>query len=316
MFDDDMTTAGVPALVEDEARGYMAASRADNTVRAYRSDWNLFSTWCADHAVSPLPASPETIAVYLAEGARTLKVSTLTRRCSAISIAHQMSGLESPTRHIIVRTTMAGIRRSKGTAPAQKAPVLPVHLRSMMGGLPDTVVGARDRAMVLLGFAAALRRSELVGLDTEDINDTSDGLVVTIRRSKVDQEGQGHKIGVPYGSNPETCPVRALRAWLSCSGIETGPLFRATNHGRVLDARLSGRSVALVIKRSAKTAGYDPTHFAGHSLRAGLVTSAAAAGVSERRIMAQTGHRSLPTLRRYIREGSLFCDNAAAAVGL
>jgi len=316
MFDDDMTTAGVPALLDEEAKGYMAASRAENTVRAYRSDWNLFSTWCADHAVSPLPASPETIAVYLAEGARTLKASTLTRRCSAISIAHQMAGEESPTKHIIVRTTMAGIRRAKGTAPAQKAPVLPGHLRSMMGELPDTVVGARDRAIVLLGFAAALRRSELVGLNVEDINDIPDGLVVTIRRSKTDQEGLGHQIGVPYGSNPQTCPVRALRGWLSCSGIAAGPLFRATNHGRVLDTRLSPRSVALVVKRAVTTVGMDPTRYAGHSLRSGLVTSAAAAGVPERAIMNQTGHRSLPTLRKYIREGSLFRENAAAAVGL
>ena len=162
----------------------------------------------------------------------------------------------------------------------------------------------------------ALRRSELVGVDVTHLDDRSDGLVVTIPKSKTDQDGGGRKIGIPYGSNPSTCPVRAVRAWLDRSGIEEGPVFRPVRHGKVLDTRLTGRSVALIVKRVGKASGLDPVGLAGHSLRAGLVTSAAAAGVSERAIMNQTGHRSLPTLRRYIRDGSLFRENAAAAVGL
>lgn len=316
MADEQSTTTRLPALPDEEAKGYQRASKAPNTVRAYRSDWLAFTSWCDEHGVSALPASPDTLAVYLAEAARTLKPSTLTRRCSSVSMAHQMAGYESPTKHITVRTTMAGIRREKGTAPAQKSPILTADLRTMVATLPDTLAGARDRALLLLGFAGALRRSELVSIDIEHLDDRSDGLVVTVVRSKTDQEGGGRKIGIPYGSNPSTCPVRAVRTWLERSGIEDGPLFRPVCHGRVLPSRLSGRSVALIVKRVGTATGLDPDNYAGHSLRAGLVTSAAAAGVAERAIMNQTGHRSLPTLRRYIREGSLFRENAAAAVGL
>lgn len=311
-----MTYPPLPVLLDDEAKNYMRASKAENTIRAYRSDWSIFSTWCDDRGVPSLPAAPETLAVYLASAARTLKPSTLTRRCSSISIAHEMAGYESPTRNIVVRTTLAGIRREKGTAPDQKAPILTTDLRRMVSGLPDTLAGARDRALLVLGFAGALRRSELVGLDVEDVDDRSDGLVITVVRSKTDQEGAGRKIGIPYGSYPGTCPVRAVRAWLDRSGIEDGPLFRPVRHGRLLGSRLSGRSVALIVKRVGEAAGFDPVKYAGHSLRAGLVTSAAAAGVAERAIMNQTGHKSLPTLRRYVRDGSLFRENAAAAVGL
>ena len=316
MVEDGMTASPLPVLLDEEARGYMRASKAENTIRAYRSDWTAFSTWCDDRGVPSLPAAPETLAVYLAEAARTLKPSTLTRRCSSISMAHQMAGHESPTRSFVVRTTLAGIRRQKGTAPEQKAPLLTADLRGMMAALPETMAGTRDRALLLLGFAGALRRSELVGLDVDDVDDRSDGLVVTVARSKTDQEGEGRKIGIPYGSNPATCPVRAVRAWLDRSQIKEGPLFRPIRHGTVLATRLSPRSVALIVKRVGGAAGLEPMNYAGHSLRAGLVTSAAAAGVAERTIMNQTGHRSLPTLRRYIRDGSLFRENAAAAVGL
>lgn len=316
MPENGMTYAALPVLLDEEAKGYMRASRSENTIRAYRSDWNAFSTWCDERGVPSLPAAPATLAVYLAGAARTLKPSTLTRRCSSISMAHQMAGHESPTRSIVVRTTLAGIRREKGTAPNQKSPVLTADLRGMVASLPDTLAGTRDRALLLLGFAGALRRSELVGLDVEDVDDRSDGLVITVVRSKTDQEGAGRRIGIPYGSYPGSCPVRAVRAWLERSGIEHGPLFRPVRHGKVLDSRLSGRSVALIVKRVGATVGFDPINYAGHSLRAGLVTSAAAAGVAERAIQNQTGHRSLPTLRRYIRDGSLFRENAAAAVGL
>ena len=175
----------------------------------------------------------------------------------------------------------------------------------------------RDRALLLAGFAGAFRRSELVGLDVSDLEFNSAGLIVNIRRSKTDQEGQGRKVGLPYGSTPVTCPVRALEAWLAVLGTDEGPLFRGINrHGHLAGRRLTAQSVALVIKRRAAQAGMETRDLAGHSLRAGLATAAAAAGVSERAIMAQTGHRSLATLRKYLREGSLFLENAAAKVGL
>jgi integrase len=212
---------------------------------------------------------------------------------------------------------MEGVRRSLGTAPAQKAAATVDIVRQMVDGLGEDVQGLRDRALLLVGFAGAFRRSELVGLDVEDVAFTSNGLVILLRRSKSDQEGVGHKKGLPYGSSPATCPVRALRAWLDASGVAEGPIFRGVDrHGNIKASRLSPRTVALVVKRVAEAAGLDPTEFAGHSLRAGLATSAAAAGVSERIIMQQTGHRSVQMVRRYIREGSLFRENAAGKVGL
>ena len=185
------------------------------------------------------------------------------------------------------------------------------------GNAPTGLGGARDRALLLLGFAGAFRRSELVGIDVEDLGFREEGLVVTLRRSKTDQEGEGRRVGIPYGSDPATCPFRAVRAWLKLSGIDSGPLFRPIDRrGRLGPSRLTDKSVALLVKRYVKDVGLDPARFSGHSLRAGLVTAAALAGASERSIMAQTGHRSPNMVRRYIRECSLFQDNAAAKTGL
>jgi integrase len=179
------------------------------------------------------------------------------------------------------------------------------------------IIGTRDRALVLLGFAGAFRRSELVGLDVEDCTFGKDGLTVTLRRSKTDQDGMGRKIGIPYGSNPETCPVRTVQAWMEMAGISSGPLFRSINrHGRMRSERLSGIDVSRVVKKLAERAGLDPAKYGGHSLRAGHATAAAIAGATERSIMKQTGHRSVQMVRRYIRDGSLFRDNSAGKLGL
>jgi integrase len=187
----------------------------------------------------------------------------------------------------------------------------------MIATLPDNLLGQRDACLLLLGFASATRRSELVALDVADVADTNDGLVVTVRRSKTDQEGAGREIGIPYGANPATCPVRAFRAWLEVSEITEGPLFRPINrHGQLGETRLSDQSVAAVVKRTAEAAGLDPKLVAGHSLRSGMATSAARAGATEVEIMNQTGHKSLPVLRRYVRRGSLFNGNAAGKLGL
>ncbi len=300
------------------AEGYFRAAQAENTRRAYACDWRHFSAWCRAAGQGNLPAAPETVVLYLSTLAETAKVSTLTRRLSAISQAHQAAGLETPTAHLAVRKLMAGIRRQKGTAQTGKRPLATADLRGLLAPLdPRRILDVRDRALLLAGFAGAFRRSELVGLDVGDLELNSAGLIVTIRRSKTDQEGQGRKVGLPYGSTPATCPVRALEAWLAALGADEGPLFRGINrHGQLAGRRLSAQSVALVIKRLATQAGMEARDLAGHSLRAGLATAAAAAGVSERSIMAQTGHRSLATLRKYIREGSLFLENAAAKVGL
>jgi site-specific recombinase XerD len=300
-----------------DATKYLQQSRAQNTRRAYRADWADFDGWCSKYRRVSLPAAPDTVAYYLADRSQTLKTSTLQRRLATISEAHRAADHESPTKHPKVRLVWAGIRREKGTAQAHMKPVLTKHIRLMVGHLPDTLLGARDRALLLLGFAGAMRRSELVGLDVTDLAVADEGLVVNMRRGKTDQFGAGRKIGIPKGEHPETCPVRAVQAWLERSEVVEGPLFRAVNrHGHVSPTRLSDRAVADVVKRSLKTAGKSTRRFAGHSLRAGLITQAAMAGVSERAIQDQSGHKSLLVMRRYIRDGSLFRENAAAKVGL
>jgi site-specific recombinase XerD len=301
----------------ERAKEFMSMAKAPATVKAYRSDWRDFEGWCETKGIRALPATAETVACYVSDLAAVRSVSTIQRRMSAVSQAHQAAGHESPTRSAVVQTIMAGIRREKGTAQKGKRPALVGQIRRMVKSAPDGLLGMRDRALLLLGFAGAFRRSELVGLDVEDVEFVEDGLVVTLRRSKTDQEGEGRKVGIPHGRGNETCPVRAVRFWLDGAGISEGPLLRSVNrHGRVQPGRLSAKAVALVVKRYAEAAGLESVEFSGHSLRAGLATSAAMAGASERAIMNQTGHRSVQMVRRYIRDGSLFRENAADVVGL
>ena len=301
----------------EQVREYIRASKAANTLRGYQSDWRDFTAWCESHGLCPLPASPETVAAYIAECAGRLKVGSIQRRLNAIAEAHKAVGLESPTHSPIVVNTMKGIRRTRGTAAVQKAATLTDDIRAMIDATDTGTIGTRDRALMLLGFAGAFRRSDLVGLDVEDCAFGKDGLTVTLRRSKTDQEGQGRRVGIPYGSNPETCPVRTLQSWLEQAGITSGPLFRSLNrHGHIQAGRLVGIDVARVVKKLVDRAGLDATKYAGHSLRAGHATSAAIAGASERSIMNQTGHRSVQMVRRYIRDGSLFRENSAAKLGL
>jgi integrase len=312
-------TAGVIGPAVDRARAYAENAKAPATRRAYASDWRHFETWCATAGLSCLPAVPETVALYIAALAESHRTATISRRMAAISAAHKAVGQQSPAsmRHGAVASVWHGIKRTQGMAhQGAKAPVLVENLRAMVRSLRPGVIGVRDRALLLVGFAGAFRRSELVGLDFEDVQFTSDGLVVLLRRSKTDQEGEGRRVGLPYGSNPETCPVRALRAWIEGSGIDAGPLFRSVDRHGKIRGRLSGYAVALIIKKYAGAVGLEPAAFSGHSLRAGLVTSAAIAGASERAIMSQTGHRSSSMVRRYVRDANLFRENVAARVGL
>jgi len=301
----------------DQAREFARHSKSENTLRGYRADWRDFCAWCESHTISALPAAPETVAAYIADCAGRLKVGSIQRRLNAIAEAHKATGLDSPTTAGMVRNTLKGIRRALGTATAPKAPTLTDDIRAMVDAVDAGIIGARDRALMLLGFAGAFRRSELVGLDIADCAFGKDGLTVTLRRSKTDQDGAGRKIGIPYGSNPETCPVRTVQAWLAEVGADAGPVFRAINrHGQVQAGRLSGIDVARIVKKLAVRAGLDPAKYAAHSLRAGHATSAAIAGASERSIMKQTGHRSVQMVRRYIRDGNLFRDNSGGKLGL
>jgi integrase len=307
----------LPAVPSEQVRAYIRASKAESTLRGYQSDWRDFCTWSESRGLCPLPASPDTVAAYIAECAGRLKVGSIQRRLNAIAEAHKAAGTESPTHTAVVRNTMKGIRRTMGTAPAQKAPALTPDIRAMVDAADPGLIGGRDRALILLGFAGALRRSELVGLEVADCAFGKDGLTVTLRRSKTDQDGAGRKIGIPYGSNPETCPVRTLQAWLEQAAIAEGPVFRSVNrYGHLGPGRLSGIDVARVVKKLAQRAGLDASQYAGHSLRAGHATAAAISGASERSIMNQTGHRSVQMVRRYIRDGSLFRENSAGKLGL
>ena len=301
-----------------EAESYARRSKAENTLKAYRSDWTAFETFCRGRELPSLPAAPATVAAYVADAARTLKANTVGRRLTAISQAHQFAGCANPVEDKLVRTVMAGIRRVKGTAQQGKEPLSPDVLRKMFAGAPDDLRTARDRALLLVGFAGALRRSELVGLCFEHVRFTDDGLVVTIPKSKTDQEGEGQTVGIPYGSHPESCPVRALAAWVDRSNITYGYLFPVIGRwgGEVTVKAICDHQLAKIIKRLAEGAGLDPAAYSGHSLRSGLATSAAEGGASERAIMDQTRHRSLKQVRKYIRRGSLFQDNAAARSGL
>jgi len=225
---------------------------------------------------------------------------------------------DSLTTSAIVRLPMQGIRRTHGPQQSMRRvqPAVISTIRKLVGPLGDSLVDKRDRALILLGFAGAFRRSELVALEVRDITDTDDGLRIVLRHSKTDQEGAGIVKGIPYGREVETCPVRACKAWLAAAGITEGVIFRSIGRYGSIGVSLSDRAVADVIKKRARAVGLDETKFSGHSLRAGLATAAALAGVNERAIAAQTGHKSMTVLRTYIREGSLFRDNAAAQVVL
>jgi site-specific recombinase XerD len=298
----------------DDSRQVAAGAKATNTKRAYRGDWDRFVAWCIDVGTDYLPASSQTVAAYLVRLAREgRRVSTVERAAAAISQAHQMAGEVPPTSSVVVRETMKGLRREVGTAQSQKAPVMAEHLRRMVEHLPWTPLGLRDRALLLLGWSGAFRRSEIVALNVEDIEESPEGMVVTVRRSKTDQDGNGRRVGIPFGE--QLCPVRAVRSWLISAGISSGPIFRPISRGgRVLDRRISDKTVARAVKGAAEAAGYDAKKYAGHSLRSGFATEAGRAGKSERSIMRQTGHRSERQVRRYIQDGRLFED--CAAVGL
>lgn len=261
-----------------------------------------------------VPASPTMVASYLASHADELAVATLVRRAATLSKVHEARGLPNPCQAEIVRATLRGIRRTRGTAQQQAKPLLREDLMLILDRLGITTKDVRDRALLLVGFAGGFRRSELVGLDHADIEHVRQGLILTLRRSKTDQESAGRKIGIPFGRT-RYCAVAALDAWLSTASIDSGPLFRSVDrHGHVQPERLSGEAVSLVIRERVALAGIDPTGFSGHSLRAGFATSAVQAGVSTLKVRAQTGHASDAMLARYVRDGELFVGNAAGAL--
>ncbi|TAM92206.1 site-specific integrase [bacterium] len=322
--------ATLPDTLSQEARHYAEGSRAHSTQRAYATDFRLFAQWCAIRQRLALPAEPQTIANYLAELARTKKPSTIEKKLAAISVAHQLAGYvdgENPARHGVVRAIMRSIRREHGTRPKKKEALLAESIRRVIGAITQELEAGpawrrmsalRDRALLLIGFAGGFRRSELVALEIQDVAWYPQGIRLTIRRSKTDQEGAGRDVPIRYGEHEETCPVRALRVWLEAARIDRGPLFVAVAKGgqHLGFRRLAGEAVAAIVKRRVRAVGLDPEDFAGHSLRAGFATTAFSQGASELEVMEITGHTSLATLREYLRAGRLWNNTAGAKLGL
>lgn len=289
----------------------VASAISDRTRRAYANDLNAFEGWLG-RSVSVAPAANHEVAEFIAAMTGQFKPATITRRLASISKAHRAMGLPSPTSSELVQAAMRGMRRQVGTAQRKAQPLLKEDLIDILDRLPDTLKALRDRALLLIGFAGGFRRSELVGLDVTDIEHVRQGIVVNLRRSKTDQEGRGRKIGIPFARGRH-CPVRALEAWVKASDFESGAIFRpVSRHGHIdLGQRLSTEAVAIVVKEAVAKIGHDPEQFSGHSLRAGLVTSAAMAGIPLWKIRKTTGHTSNEMLGRYIRDADLFTDNAA-----
>jgi integrase len=288
---------------------YVRESLAENTRAAYLSDLAHFEGWGGR-----IPATPETIAEYLAAHANVLCLATLNRRLAALAKVHRASGFSNPTSTVVVKATLRGLKRIKGTAQRQATPLIKEDLFVVLEAMGSRLKDIRDRALLLLCFAGGFRRSELIGLNWDDVVQVRQGLEVTLRRSKTDQNGAGRKIGIPHGRG-RWCPTIALEQWRVGSGVAKGALFRPIDrHHRMSSKRLSSEAVCLIVRERVAAAGIDPKNYSGHSPRAGLATSAAQAGVSTWKIRQQTGHATDAMLDRYIRDAQLFQQNAAGAL--
>lgn len=298
--------------LSDKARQSIYIARAENTVDAYRADWNDFCDWCTYHKVSSFPATPETIVNYINDLADNAKANTVARRLSALTENFDAAGIkENPCRFPMVKNALRGIKRMKGTLQRGKAPILFDDIKEMMTYLPgENIQQIRDKAILLVGFYGALRRSEIVGLDVEDLRFTRLGLLLTLRRSKTDPFDKGQMIAIPKVKNTDYCAVTALRRWLDVSKITAGPVFRGfTKTHKVRKTRMADRTIAVIVKHYAELIGMDPKDYGAHSLRHGFATSAALQHVEERDIMRQTRHHSQAMVRRYIDEADRLIDN-------
>ena len=293
---------------------FATASRAASTWRAYESDWRIFCAWCQATSLPTLPAAPTTVAMFLAaEAQRGTAPSTLNRRLAAIRLMHLGARVPSPHDTVEVHEVMRGIRRLSKRGVVKKEPAVDEQIKTMVESCDvATFQGMRDRALLLLGFAGAFRRSELVALDVADLKVTPEGFIVLIRKSKTDQESEGQRIAIPRVPESPYCPVQAVMDWMAVAGIEQGGIFRRVVKGNKLtDDRLTDQSVAHVIKKLAARAGLIASQYAGHSLRSGFLTSAAANRASVFKMAAQSRHRSLDVLSGYVRAQELFQDHAA-----
>lgn len=312
-----MTTPAQRALAR--AQAYRQRAKSDATLDAYDADVDRYAAWCAVNGFEPFPATPETVGAYLAGHAGDFAHATLVRWVAGIAHQARLDGIPLDTRHPDISDTLNGIANVFATRGRRAAALTTEDLRAIVEVCKDDLAGRRDRAMLLIGFAGALRRSELAGLDVDQLRWTREGLVLTIGRSKGDQQGQGAEISIFQGEHAATCPVAALRAWLTLAGISAGPVFRkVARGGHVQGERLSGGGVWQIVKKRCAAVGLKAPsgeHLSPHSLRAGFVTTAYAAGVSDEEIMDQTRHRHLETMRGYVRRAKL-AGGASGKLGL
>ena len=302
--------------LQEETLLNLQSSKANNTVRAYKSDFNDFSLFCAQNGFKSLPSEPKVVSLYLTHlSIKEVKISTLKRRLVSIGVIHKLKGHYLDTKHPSIIENIMGIKRRKGSIQKGKKPILISSLKSIIQVIDEQkreqIKKLRDRTIILMGFSGGFRRNELVSLDFDDLDFVAEGLKISLKRSKTDQFGEGTVKALPYFNNIKYCPVLSLKKWIEISKINTGPLFRRFTKGSNLsENRLSDQTVALLIKEYLKQAGIDSKNYSGHSLRSGFATTAAESGVEERSIMAMTGHKSTEMVRRYIKEANLFKNNA------
>ena len=302
--------------LQDETLLNLKSSKAKNTIRAYKSDFNDFGLFCTQNGFKSLPSEPKIISLYLTQlSTKDFKISTIKRRLVSIGVIHRLKGHYLDTKHPSIIENIMGIKRRKGSNQKSKKPLLINSLKQIINVIDDQdkqeIKKIRDKTIILIGFSGGFRRNEIISLNYDDLDFVSEGLKINIRRSKTDQFGEGFVKALPYFDNSLYCPVNSLQKWLEISKINSGPLFRRFTKGSKLsENRLTDQTVALLIKEYLMLAGIDSKNYSGHSLRSGFATSAAEFGVEERSIMAMTGHKSREMVRRYIKDANLFKNNA------
>ncbi len=299
----------------------LKSSKANNTLRAYKSDFKDFQNFCTKHGLNSLPSEPKTVSIYLTHLSKNSKISTLRRRLVSISMVHKLKGHYLDTKHPIIVENLMGIRRIKGSIQKGKKPLLISYLKSIINVINEKKIEEikklRDKSIILIGFGGGFRRSEIISINYEDLEFVPEGLKITVKKSKTDQFGEGTTKGLPYFNNEIYCPVKNLKKWLEISKINTGPIFRRFSKGLSLtDKRLTDQSVVLLIKEYLNLAGIENKNFSGHSLRSGFATEAAESGADERSIMAMTGHKTTQMVRRYIKEANIFKNNALNKINI
>jgi site-specific recombinase XerD len=302
--------------LQEETLLNLQNSKANNTLRAYKSDFNDFSIFCVQNGFKSLPTEPKIVSLYLTHlSTKDAKMSTLKRRLVSIGVIHKLQGHYLDTKHPAIIENIMGIKRRKGSIQKGKKPLLISNLKEIINVIDQQdkkeIKKSRDRSIILIGFSGGFRRNEIVSLDFDDLDFVAEGLKINLRRSKTDQFGEGFTKALPYFDNSQYCPVVSLKKWIEISKITSGAVFRRFSKGSKLSKnRLTDQTVALLIKEYLQLTGIDSKNYSGHSLRSGFATSAAESGVEERSIMAMTGHKSTEMVRRYIKEANLFKNNA------